>query len=577
MTRVQKALLLAALYLAQGLPYGFFTQALPVLLRQSNMSLPAIGLSHLLLLPWALKFVWAPGVDRRQIPGIGLRRSWLLTIQISTVLLYLSMSLVTLEAGLHWVLAAFLIGNVFAATQDIATDGLAVDLTSMKERGWANAIQVAGYRLGMLVGGGALLAMFGSIGWSGVMLAIALVCALCTIPVFLYREPLDRPLRPEARGIRDSILEIVHFLRLPGALVWAAVLLTYKIGHASTAAMIKTWLVDAGYSSAEIASLLTWSALAAGFIGAMVGGLLAGKFERRRLLIVLTVLQAIGVTSYLWPIFSEHETMKVAIATGLDSFTSGMATVCLFTLMMDACTRERAASDYTAQACLVVVSQIAAGGLSLVFANRFGYPTQFAISAVIGLFALLLTTFAVTRAWAPAFFSRKSAALVGLVAMMTLGGFAQAQESGASTDKSYLFHLHGDTFLASKVSGVTEIVPGWGPGISIPTNKGLFMIDTFIGKGSGIEYKSLLADYRVNVVNDVIPVQFLIGFHTDTWTPPGSSTPKFAGGWHFGGGIMMPLAGPFYLESEFRYRLSPGTSLLIGVGLTYVLNSGSTE
>lgn len=580
MTRFQKVSLLAALYLAQGLPYGFFTQALPVLLRQANMSLPAIGLSHLLLIPWAAKFIWAPAVDRVQLPGLGLRRSWLLPLQILTILLYLSMSLVTLQAGLSWVLSAFLIGNFFAATQDIATDGLAVDIMKPNERGWANSVQVAGYRLGMIIGGGALLAMFGFLGWSGVMLTIAGLCALCTIPVYLYREPRERELRPRAEGVRGVASEILHFLRLPGAWTWAAVLLTYKIGHASATAMIKTWLVDTGYSSTEIANLLTWSNLFAGFAGAMVGGLLAGKFERRRLLIALTLLQAAGVTSYLWPLFSEHETYKIALATALDSFTSGMATVCLFTLMMDACSKERAAAHYTAQASIVVVSQIFAGGLSLILAASFGYPMQFAISAVAGLIGLTLTVFAVTRSWAPAFFHQKASIAASALALFAIVGSsppAGAQEIGAPpAEKSYLLHLHGDTFLASRVSGVTEIVPGWGPGVSIPTGKGQFMIDSFLGKGSGIEYKSLLADYRVNITNDVIPVHFLLGVHTDTWTGV-SGEAKVSGGWHFGGGITFPIAGPFFLESDFRYRFSPGTSLLIGVGLTYVLSSGSGE
>lgn len=578
MTRVQKVSLLAALYLAQGLPYGFFTQALPVLLRQYQLSLPAIGLSHLLLLPWATKFVWAPAVDRRQLEGFGLRRSWLLPLQVLTVLLYLSLSFVTLEGALHWVLGAFLIGNFLAATQDVATDGLAVDLMKFEERGWANSIQVAGYRLGMLVGGGALLAMFGTLGWSGVMLVIAGVCAVCTIPVLLYREPARRELRPEVRSLGEAVHEMLHFLSLPGALTWAAVLLTYKIGHASATSSIKTWLVDSGYSSTEIAGILTWSNLGAGFLGAMVGGVLAGSFDRRRLLIALTVLQATGVASYLWPIFTEHATFKVAAATSFDSFTSGMATVCLFTLMMDACSRERAASHYTAQACLVVVSQILSSGLALVLADSFGYSTQFALSAVASAVGLGLVVFTMTRSWAPAFFARKALATIASIGLVLVSGTnASAQAIGSPPPEgSYLFHLHGDTFLASRVSGVREIVPGWGLGVSIPTGKGLFMFDTFLGKGEGIEYRSLLFDYRVNIDNDVLPVQFLLGFHTDAWTPP-SGDSKFSGGWHFGGGVMIPIAGPFMLESNFRYRFSPGTSLLIGVGLTYVLSSDSAQ
>ena len=77
-------LLLAALYLAQGLPYGFFTQALPVLMREQGYSLTAISAVSLLFIPWATKFLWAPWVDHR-----GTRRGWLLPLQIAGVVLAL--------------------------------------------------------------------------------------------------------------------------------------------------------------------------------------------------------------------------------------------------------------------------------------------------------------------------------------------------------------------------------------------------------------------------------------------------------------------------------------------------------
>lgn len=59
-----KFLLLLTLYAARGLPFGFFTQALPVIMRQQEYALRVIGLSHLLALPCALKWLWAPLCDR---------------------------------------------------------------------------------------------------------------------------------------------------------------------------------------------------------------------------------------------------------------------------------------------------------------------------------------------------------------------------------------------------------------------------------------------------------------------------------------------------------------------------------
>ena len=95
MTRSHKIILLGSLYLAQGLPYGFFTQALPVLLRDAGYSLKAISATSLLFLPWALKFLWAPFVDHR-----GTRKAWLLPLQCAGVAGALPLTRVDLGTGL---------------------------------------------------------------------------------------------------------------------------------------------------------------------------------------------------------------------------------------------------------------------------------------------------------------------------------------------------------------------------------------------------------------------------------------------------------------------------------------------
>jgi len=78
MSRSYKLLLLSSLYLAQGLPFGFFTQALPVLMREAGMSLKMISATSLLFLPWALKFLWAPLIDH-----VGTRRQWIVPLQLT--------------------------------------------------------------------------------------------------------------------------------------------------------------------------------------------------------------------------------------------------------------------------------------------------------------------------------------------------------------------------------------------------------------------------------------------------------------------------------------------------------------
>ncbi len=136
--------LLGSLYLSQGLPFGFFTGALPVLMRKQGYSLESIGLATMLALPWALKFLWAPLVDRHGWAKVGLRRSWILPLQAIMVIALLIISMLSDKAAMPVLLGCVFVINLLAATQDIATDGLAVDILSAKERGLANGVQVAG-------------------------------------------------------------------------------------------------------------------------------------------------------------------------------------------------------------------------------------------------------------------------------------------------------------------------------------------------------------------------------------------------------------------------------------------------
>ena len=112
----------------------------------------------MLALPWALKFLWAPVVDRYALPRVGRRTSWIVPLQLLTAAPLLAVAGWPPSRSLTPLLVTVFVVNLLAATQDIATDGLAVELLAPSERGLANGVQVGGYRLGMILGGGVLLA-----------------------------------------------------------------------------------------------------------------------------------------------------------------------------------------------------------------------------------------------------------------------------------------------------------------------------------------------------------------------------------------------------------------------------------
>jgi len=385
-----KLTLLGSLYFAQGLPFGFFTQALPVMMRKRGFSLGEVGLASLLAVPWALKFVWAPAVDRYWSARLGRRRSWIMPLQLLAIVILVALAL-SGARSLRAVMAATLLLNLVAASQDIATDGLAVDILAPSERGIANGLQVAGYRVGMIVGGGALLVFYDRLGAPVTFLAMAALTALSTIPVARLREPPPAVALSPARSGPPSG---TSFLRRAGAGRLLAVVMTYKAGESFATGMLRPFLADLGLGLGDIGLLVGTVGFVAGMVGALAGGALVERLGRRSALMAFGLLQAAAVAGYAFLAFHAtyaHVSRSLLFAVcGLEHLAGGMATAALFTCMMDWCAPQTSAADYTVQASAVVVATGLAATAAGASAQSLGYFHHFELAAVLALGALLI-------------------------------------------------------------------------------------------------------------------------------------------------------------------------------------------
>lgn len=371
--------LLIGLYLSQGLPFGFFTQALPVLLRQQGASLPDIGLSNLLALPWMLKFAWAPLVDGREHGRFGRRRGVILPLQWGTIGVMVALSFIRPESGMSWLLVGVLICNLLAASQDIATDALAVDLLGPSERGIGNGVQVGAYRIGMILGGGAILVVLDDLGWQLSFFAMAGMLVLATLPITLWREP--RVVATQARETVDW-RALGAWWRRSDTAAWILLLFMYKLGDALAGAMVRPMMVDAKLTMGDVGFILGTVGSGMGLLGALLGGFGAQLFGRRRALVLFGLLQAVSVWGYTL-VAAQPSWNGFVVLSACEHLFGGMATVALFTAMMDAVRPNRAATDYTLQACVVVASTGVGAAFSGYFAEAWGYEGLFYRAAAL--------------------------------------------------------------------------------------------------------------------------------------------------------------------------------------------------
>ncbi|MEM9927254.1 MAG: MFS transporter [Cyanobacteria bacterium P01_D01_bin.50] len=399
-----KLILLAALYAAQFIPTTFFIQTVPIFMRQQNMSLDAIGFLSFLILPSALKFLWAPFIDRYSLPKLGHYRGWIILFQVLLALVTFGCAFIDIGENFSTLVICMFLAFLFSSSQDIATDALAVNLLEPNERGIGNAIQSGGNIFGAIIGGGGVLILLDRVGWKYSLILMSVVMLLTLIPVLLYQEQSDMP-----KASRSAYRKINHkskksnffksyfrpfiiFLSRSKALPWLLVLVLYMGGEMMSGTMLRPLFVDRGLSLSEIGVMLGIVSYSARIVSALIAGVLIGKLGRINSLILFGFAASIATLLYIIPANGISNLSVLYIVTITVNALQGMAYTALLSAMMDKCDRQTAATDYTLQVSVVSIGGVAASMLSGKIASATGYAGMFIISAAVSLLSVLVIT-----------------------------------------------------------------------------------------------------------------------------------------------------------------------------------------
>ena len=404
-----KFILLSSLYTSQFLPSAFFFRALPIFMRQEGASLEVIGLLSLLTLPWMLKFLWAPLVDLYGSKRWGHYKSWIVVTQgllIVTLLLCASSNAAEYPILLF---GSVLVIATLAATQDIATDALAVGLLAPHERGWGNGIQSAGRSVGGILGGGVMLLALNRVGWTTSLWILAGGVLLALLPLLGYQEnPFISPstakqtktvARPHstfvisALSLKRYLGTLVSFVRRPGAWSWLVFIVVYVTGGSMASTMFSPLLVDVGLSMADIGWMKGIVGSGAAIVGSFLAGGLIQPLGRRRTLVLFGLLQAGAIALLILPAIGITHMVVLYVVSSVEIFARSLTSTALFTVMMDKSRRATAGSDYTLQSSAYMVGHhVGIPALSGFIARAVGYTGVFVIGILVCLISVWLTT-----------------------------------------------------------------------------------------------------------------------------------------------------------------------------------------
>ncbi|GGY18445.1 MFS transporter [Paludibacterium paludis] len=374
---------LALLYLAQGMYGGFLAVAVPAVVRDRGYDLNVIGLLYLSMLPWVIKFLWAPLVDRR-----GSRRAWILPIQGAYALMFFGLALLDGLSGPAFVQALAVIlfaGSWLMSTQDIAVDGFAVENSSPRLYGAINAAQVGGASLGALIGGGFLLVLIPRWGWAAAQCLLGAAMLACLAATWRVGR------LGSATAAKAHSASLRHFVRRAGAGRRLAVAALFMLAVRLAVSMIGPSLIDRGVDLATVGWLQGVAGTGASLAGALSWAWIIRRFGARAALAAACLLQAAAWIGLAWAA-SRPGALPLALAVPLVlilSLSVSAAFVSFYALVMGWCSPAQPGTDFTVFQSLDSALAIGGALAGATLAKLAGYPAVFAVSAALLLLGML--------------------------------------------------------------------------------------------------------------------------------------------------------------------------------------------
>ena len=364
------------LYIAQQIPMSFFATVIPVIMRQEKFSLSTIGYTVAILkVPWILKFLWSPVVDRFNVTIKDYKR-WIILSELIFAAFVFSVTFFDLLTSFYVVLVLVILSFFASATGDIATDALATQSFDRKNKSMINSMQSMGSFGGAMVGGGLLLWIFKQTGWSHITPFLALFVILALLPLFFNRGLTIT--REQSVAKRVKMEDLLHFFTQRGIGKQIGFLLLYYVSMIGTLAMISPYLVDLGYDMKQIGTMRGFLGPATGLVASFAGGLIIRKIGRHHSRILFAIL-ILFTTFYFYLISTnphpEIQLLYIGILLLWGSY--GMATVVVYTLAMDCARKGREGTDFTIQTVITHFSGIGIVMISGKVAHNFGFSNLF--------------------------------------------------------------------------------------------------------------------------------------------------------------------------------------------------------
>ncbi len=375
---------------SSGLPLALSGGTLQAWLTVEDVDIKTIGLFSLVGLPYTLKFLWSPLMDRFVVPIFGRRRGWIALSQLALIGLILGMSVTSPQNGL-WFLALLAFCLTFvSASQDVAIDAYRTEVLRERERGMGAAVSVTGYRVAMLVSGALALILSEYLGWRATYMLMALIMSIGVVAVWLGPEPED-PGTPPA-SMKDAVEgPFKEFFSRTGVWSLLALIVLYKLGDAFAGSLTTTFLIrGVNFSVGEVGAINKGMGLASTIIGALFGGILMARLRLFKALLIFGILQAVSNLSFMVLALVGKSYPLMIFTIAFENLAGGMGTAAFVAFLMILCNHSYTATQFALLSALASLGRVFVGPLSGVLVDGMGWTVFFFTTFLFALPGLVL-------------------------------------------------------------------------------------------------------------------------------------------------------------------------------------------
>ena len=379
---------------SSGLPFYLTSKTLQAWMTTAHVDLATIGFFSLVTLPYSLKFVWAPVMDRYIPPFLGRRRGWVLITQILLLLSIAAMALHDPARGLEMLAINAIAITFFSASQDISLDAYRTDVLQDREMGAGAAVFVLGYRIAMISTGALAFFLADRIQWPAVYVVLSTLLVVGIVTTFIAPEPVLSDAPPKTL-FEAVVLPFADFFQRvgPRAVLVLVFIVVYKYSDSLAGSMTTPFLLQAGFSQSEVGAVFLGVGVIATIAGVVVGGAVMGKVGINRALWLFVVFQGLSNLTYYGLSLSgkNHAFMVAAIIT--ENFGLGLVSAGMTAYIMEMCNKRFTATQFALLSSLMAASRDILVAPAGKLVESTGWPGFFLLTVAMAIPPLVLLPF----------------------------------------------------------------------------------------------------------------------------------------------------------------------------------------